>query len=74
MMDASSLGQLASRAVLSAPASPRQIQILNQVILTVSALSITGAGWIILSFCVSRQPTQRITSRLLLINRSFSKK
>jgi hypothetical protein len=47
------MDQFAKRAVLSAPASPQQIQILNQVILAVSALSITGAFWIILSFCVS---------------------
>jgi hypothetical protein len=47
------MGQFVKRAVLSSPASPRQIQMLNQVILAVSALGIMGAFWIILSFCVS---------------------
>ncbi|KAK7193442.1 hypothetical protein DPSP01_000005 [Paraphaeosphaeria sporulosa] len=54
-MDTSDVSQFARRAVLSAPASPQQIQILNQVILAVSALSITGAGWIILSFCLFKE-------------------
>ncbi|KAF9740548.1 G-protein coupled receptor 1 [Paraphaeosphaeria minitans] len=54
-MDTGELDQFAKRAVLSAPASPHQIQILNQVILAVSALSITGAGWIVLSFCLFKE-------------------
>lgn len=43
------------RAVLSAPTASGEVSTLNIVILTVSILSILGAGWIILSFCVSDQ-------------------
>jgi len=42
--------QLVERMVLSAPRAAREVQILSQVILAVSVLSIVGAGWIILSF------------------------
>lgn len=35
--------------------SPEQVKVLNVVILSVSVLSVLGAGWIILSFIV-RQP------------------
>ncbi|KAG4413674.1 hypothetical protein IFR04_013178 [Cadophora malorum] len=37
-------------AVLSAPSSPGEIQVLSTVIVVVSVLSALGAGWIILSF------------------------
>jgi len=40
-------------AVLSAPSSPGEIQVLSTVIVVVSVLSALGAGWIILSFLVS---------------------
>lgn len=46
-------GGLVVRAVLSAPSRIYEIRTLNQVILAVSIFSILGAGWIILSFCVS---------------------
>ncbi|KAF1993243.1 hypothetical protein P154DRAFT_503807 [Amniculicola lignicola CBS 123094] len=41
--------------VLSAPVATHQIRILNQVILATSVLSIIGAGWIIISFCLFKQ-------------------
>jgi len=47
---------LFKRTVLSAPAKVQEIKMLNQIILAVSVLSILGAGWIVLSFCVSEDP------------------
>lgn len=40
--------------VLSAPSTSAQIHVLSAIIVTVSVLSATGAGWIILSFLVSQ--------------------
>ncbi|KAL1607674.1 hypothetical protein SLS60_002609 [Paraconiothyrium brasiliense] len=47
--------ELATRTALSAPAAPHQIQVLNEAILAVSVLSMAGAGWIILSFCLFKE-------------------
>ncbi|KAF2739834.1 hypothetical protein EJ04DRAFT_483211 [Polyplosphaeria fusca] len=44
-----------ARAVLSAPSKLHEIHKLNAVIAAVSALSILGAAWIILSFCLFKQ-------------------
>ena len=52
MDDPHSGRDLVPRVVLSAPAAS-QVHVLNVVILVVSILSIVGAGWIVLSFCVS---------------------
>jgi hypothetical protein len=46
--------ELFERAVLSAPSAKIEVHILSKVILIVSILSIIGAGWIILSYCVSK--------------------
>jgi hypothetical protein len=46
--------RIVQRTVLSAPSKLHEIEVLNQVILAVSVLSIAGAGWIVLSFCVGR--------------------
>lgn len=48
--------RLIKRVVLSAPSKAHEVRVVNQVILAVSALSIAGAGWIIMSFCVSWRP------------------
>jgi hypothetical protein len=53
MADLHSWIQLSERTVLSAPRKAHETHTLNQVILVVSLLSIVGAGWIVLSFCVS---------------------
>ncbi|KAF2654376.1 hypothetical protein K491DRAFT_717196 [Lophiostoma macrostomum CBS 122681] len=46
---------LLERTVLSAPIDPVKLRTLNIVILAVSILSMLGAGWIILSFCLFKQ-------------------
>ncbi|KAF2189825.1 hypothetical protein K469DRAFT_562731 [Zopfia rhizophila CBS 207.26] len=43
------------KTALAAPKGSYEIRTLSQVILAVSALSILGAGWIILSFCLFKQ-------------------
>ncbi|KAF2463377.1 uncharacterized protein BDR25DRAFT_298177 [Lindgomyces ingoldianus] len=43
------------KAVLSAPAHAHEIRVLNTVIAVVSVLSIIGAGWIVMSFCLFKQ-------------------
>ncbi|KAF2679966.1 hypothetical protein K458DRAFT_393235 [Lentithecium fluviatile CBS 122367] len=48
-------GRLVERVVLSAPSQLQEIRTLNLVILAVSVLSIIGAGWIILSFCLFKE-------------------
>ncbi|KAF2256060.1 hypothetical protein BU26DRAFT_573909 [Trematosphaeria pertusa] len=47
--------RLIKRVVLSAPSKAHEVRVVNQVILAVSALSIAGAGWIIMSFCLFKQ-------------------
>lgn len=49
------MAHFAARVVLSAPELPHQVTILNEVILAVSILSIMGAGWMILSFCLFKE-------------------
>ncbi|KAF2202701.1 hypothetical protein GQ43DRAFT_413143 [Delitschia confertaspora ATCC 74209] len=44
-----------AREVLSAPHRLHEIRVLNEVIVAVSILSILGAGWIMLSFCLFKQ-------------------
>ncbi|KAF2869668.1 G protein-coupled glucose receptor regulating Gpa2-domain-containing protein [Massariosphaeria phaeospora] len=46
---------LSSRVVLSAPSDHSKIRTLSEVIVAVSVLSIVGAGWIIVSFCMFKQ-------------------
>ncbi|KAH7114210.1 G protein-coupled glucose receptor regulating Gpa2-domain-containing protein [Dendryphion nanum] len=55
MDDLHSGRSLFGRIVLSAPAANEEIRILNIVILVASILSILGAGWIMLSFCLFKQ-------------------
>ncbi|KAF2266999.1 hypothetical protein CC78DRAFT_566428 [Lojkania enalia] len=52
MVDSQNLQHIVERTALAAPRKPYETQTLNQAIAAVSALSILGAGWIILSFCV----------------------
>ncbi|PSN73254.1 hypothetical protein BS50DRAFT_596884 [Corynespora cassiicola Philippines] len=47
--------RLFARITLSVPSNTQEVRTLNQVILAVSVLSIVGAGWIILSFCLFKQ-------------------
>ncbi|KAF2120849.1 G protein-coupled glucose receptor regulating Gpa2-domain-containing protein [Lophiotrema nucula] len=55
MTDIQVSGKFLQRAVLSAPSRLHEIRTLNQVILAVSVLSMLGAGWICLSFCLFKQ-------------------
>lgn len=53
MFEHHTTSKVLQRRVLSSPSSIEQVQIQTKVILIVSILSIVGAGWIVLSFCVS---------------------
>ncbi|KAF2018667.1 hypothetical protein BU24DRAFT_488753 [Aaosphaeria arxii CBS 175.79] len=49
------VSSLQERTVLSAPQKPWETKVQSTAILVVSLLSILGAGWIVLSFCLFKQ-------------------